>query len=173
MSSGLLTMKFMRRAAAASPVISPSTPSTPEGPPLKRRKQIDGEDTIPFDVKELANQAKIRAVMEQEAAKQQALMDKVAAEAGESRWVLNFQDSEDGQRESTSMKVVQMGFADVDRRPENKTIKSEEEQEQEDEILLEQSLLTGRRSFGKFNRTIEVRSLNIFLNCASYITRSG
>lgn len=148
-------MKFMQRAAASSPIASPSTPSTPEGPPLKRRKQGKDQEDVAFDVDELANQAKIRAVMEEEAAKQQALMDKVAAEAGESRWVLNFEKDQDTEDDATPIRVVQMGFADVDRGLSRRVTKSEED---DDDEIRERHDRMGRRSFGRFNRVIEVSS---------------
>ncbi|PQE10832.1 zinc knuckle protein [Rutstroemia sp. NJR-2017a BBW] len=111
MSSRLLTMKFMQRAAASSPT-SPST-STLEEPSPKRQKMAHTTPTK-FNVDSLADNRAIRAALEEEEAKKQAALDRAAAEAGDTRWVLSFEDRKHLDKPTNTLRVVQAGFANLD-----------------------------------------------------------
>jgi len=147
MSSRLLTMKFMQRAAASSPIASPSTP---EQPSPKRQKTGDSSP-VEFDVNALANHQAITAAIASEEAKRQIALDKQAAEAGDTRWVLNFeQDSKRSNgKQKNALQIVQTGFASIDRGSVG-SFKSYDE-----DIATDQPVMVGRKSFGKFNRVLE------------------
>ncbi|KAI9868881.1 MAG: hypothetical protein M1830_005498, partial [Pleopsidium flavum] len=83
MSSRLLTMKFMQRAAASSP----SSPQTPEQSSPKRQKLFN--DSSPATPS--ADLQAIQAALAVEEAKRSEALERQAAEAGESKWVLSFQ----------------------------------------------------------------------------------
>src|SRR5271156_330941 len=86
MSSKLLTMKFMQRAAASSPI---PTPSTPDQPPPKRQRI--GDSTPPsLDPGSVADQRAVQAALAAEEAKRQIALERQAADAGDTRWVLTF-----------------------------------------------------------------------------------
>ncbi|TVY32939.1 hypothetical protein LSUB1_G007804 [Lachnellula subtilissima] len=145
MSSRLLTMKFMQRAAASPP----SSPSTPDEPPTKRRKK--GTDSSPskFDVDALADQRAIQKALADEEAKRQAALDRQAAEAGDTRWVLSFEDQKQTAASSAlALRVVQTGYANLDSLPSLQVRSMEEEQE-------DKPIVVGRRSYGKFNKVLE------------------
>jgi hypothetical protein len=148
MSSRLLTMKFMQRAAA-SPA-SPS-PATPEEPPKKRRKKDGGSSPPAFDVNALANNMAVqKALMEEEAIRQVAL-ERQATEAGDTRWVLHFEDEKlPLHSNGGTLQIVQTGFANLDSLLPSQVLTTNEEDAQD------KPLLVGRRSFGKFNRVLEV-----------------
>ncbi|KZF20173.1 hypothetical protein L228DRAFT_284908 [Xylona heveae TC161] len=176
MSSRLLTMKFMQRAAASA---SPSSPATPDGPSPKRQK------TSPSGGKGAASASAggsdsdaIKAALEAEEAKRQEALDKQAAEAGETKWVLSFRDGDSGAADaddqarssSTStlasgtgkLRVVHAGYAGIDAPTSTspsgprRIVSGDGDDDADDTVEEEgQSGLVGRRSFGKFNKTLE------------------
>jgi hypothetical protein len=141
MSSRLLTMKFMQRAAN-----SPTIPTTPDEPSPKRRKTDSPSTGTRFNVDALADRSAIQAALASEEAKRQIAIEKQAFEAGDTRWVLSFEDQKAASA-SLALRVTSTSFAHLDA-PEVKYIHDSEEGN---------PALVGRRSFGKFNRVIEVR----------------
>lgn len=144
MSSRLLTMKFMQRAAA-SPTASP----TASDEPSPKRRRTDSKSTpSKYNVDALADQRAIQAAMASEEAKRQIAIEKQAAEAGDTRWVLSFEDQKHVAASSTlSLRIIQAGFANID--ADTTSVKYLDEEE-------DKPVIVGRRSFGKFNRVIEV-----------------
>ncbi|KAI1918436.1 hypothetical protein LOZ58_001711 [Ophidiomyces ophidiicola] len=97
MSSRLLTMKFMQRAAAASA----STPATPASencaapaelttPSPKRRKVSADASSNPLLNPSSSDLKAISAAVKAEEEKRVAAIAKQAADAGETEWVLEF-----------------------------------------------------------------------------------
>jgi hypothetical protein len=143
MSSRLLTMKFMQRAAA-----SPTSPSTPEEPSPKRRKKDSDSPSRPsFDVNALVNKRAIEAAAAAEDAKRQAALEKAAAESGDTRWVLSFEDQRASTPSNLALRVVHTGYANIDVPSSLRPMEDVEE---------EKLVMVGRRSFGKFNKVLEV-----------------
>lgn len=137
-------MKFMQRAAA-----SPTSPSTPDGPSPKRQKTTDDGSPEPvFDVNALADNRAIKAAMAEEENKRQAALERAGAAAGDTRWVLDFAAVENAPSpvQRSTLKVVQTGYGLLD----GMAAFSHGEDESA-------SPMVGRRSFGRFNRVIEVR----------------
>ncbi|KAI0380899.1 hypothetical protein F5Y04DRAFT_256202 [Hypomontagnella monticulosa] len=118
MSSRLLTMKFMQRAAA-SPSSTPSTPATPNSDEQasKRRKvahkpaKRDNSDSV-AQIDQAAVQA---AIAEEERKRQEALLQH-AAELGDARWVLDIPNKaiDSTSAIQTPLNVVRVGFAQID-----------------------------------------------------------
>ncbi|KAL8738864.1 MAG: hypothetical protein Q9181_000391 [Wetmoreana brouardii] len=137
MSSRLLTMKFMQRAAASSP---PITPQTPDGPPSKRQKISN--DHTPSNTPTIDAEA-YQAAADAEDAKRAAAVKRMAAEAGETKWVLSTVGARtsNGTAKSTERKLrfLTTGYSDID---------------QDIPIVRRQDQL-GRRSFGRFNKDLE------------------
>lgn len=151
MSSKLLTMKFMQRAAASSPA------STLDQPSPKRHKSTHTTVTS-FNIDALADQEAVRAALAAEEAKRQAVLEKQATEAGDTRWVLNFKEDLTSPNMQTNkpFRIVEAGFASIDNNlAERHSAKYDEDSD------LEAAVMIGRRSYGKFNRAIEVC---LFLN---------
>ncbi|TVY41573.1 hypothetical protein LOCC1_G004227 [Lachnellula occidentalis] len=145
MSSRLLTMKFMQRAA----VSPPSSPSTPDEPPSKRRKKGAESTPTKFNVDALADQRAIQKALADEEAKRQAALERQAAEAGDTRWVLSFEDQKQTAASSAlALRVVQTGYANLDSVPSLQVRSMGEEQE-------DKPIVVGRRSYGKFNKVLE------------------
>ncbi|OTB08610.1 hypothetical protein M426DRAFT_7348 [Hypoxylon sp. CI-4A] len=115
MSSRLLTMKFMQRAAA-SPSSSPATPHSDEQS-SKRRKVSHGAST-PNNDSPLAHidQAAVQAAIAEEEKKRQEALVQHAAELGDARWVLDMPNkATNSDREvQKPLNVVQVGFAQID-----------------------------------------------------------
>jgi hypothetical protein len=149
MSSRLLTMKFMQRAAASSP--ASSAPSTPEVPSAKRQK-TNGSSPAGFDADSLVDHRAIQAALAEEERIREAAIERQAAQAGDTRWVLSF---ENGRHHSAppenALRVVQTGFSGIDNTGSRSLVQHDEDNGPEPPAAT-----AGRRSFGKFNRTIEV-----------------
>ncbi|KAF9246779.1 hypothetical protein DTO027I6_5293 [Penicillium roqueforti] len=83
MSSTLLTMKFMRRAAAAKETQSPSSDASPHN---TKRPRLSTEAESPST----SDMDAIAAALAAEEEKRQKAVARAAAEAGETHWVLDF-----------------------------------------------------------------------------------
>ncbi|KAH9209852.1 hypothetical protein DL95DRAFT_427972 [Leptodontidium sp. 2 PMI_412] len=148
MSSRLLTMKFMQRAAHSSPTAA--SPSSPDEPSPKRRRTDSSSTSTPskVNVDALADRQAIQAALAGEEAKRQAALERQAAEAGDTRWVLSFEDQQHSAPSPVlALRVVQTGFANLDALPSQPLFTNEESEDQ--------APMVGRRSFGRFNKVLE------------------
>lgn len=145
MSSRLLTMKFMQRSAA-SPASSPSTPSEP---PSKRQRLSNGSHvSTPSSTPRSDVQAVEEALAAEEQRRTEAL-EREAADRGETKWYFSFKEQQTTVQESP-LRIVSAGFSMLDAtRP---TVDGFSEEDVDVDI----STAKGRRSFGKFNRSLEV-----------------
>lgn len=150
MSSRLLTMKFMQRAAAASP--SSSTHSSPDERSPKRRKTTSTSSPSKSNVDTLADRTAIQGALAAEEAQRQAALERQAAEAGDTRWVLNFEDQNTtGASRTPTLRVIEAGYANLDN-VLSTHIESTEDAPKPQDI----PVVVGRRSFGRFNQQVEV-----------------
>ena len=136
----------MQRAAASSPSASSPQSSTP---PSKRQKTAHSSPSSPATP--LTDQAAIQAAIAGEEAQREAAIARVAAERGETKWVLSFVDAQKSRSGLQGMKVVRAGYAELDGG--------------EDKVGAKKNMSMGRRSFGRFNRELEVgynRTTDIF-----------
>ena len=145
MSSRLLTMKFMQRAVA-----SPSSPSTPAEPPSKKQRLSSGSynSTSPS-----VSKTDVQAVQEALAAEEEKrtkALEREAAGRGESKWYLSFKEPQTPEIKSP-LQFVTAGYSMLDAASSLKERSSEE-----DSTEAVRPTVPGRRSFGKFNRVVEV-----------------
>ncbi|KAI0887280.1 uncharacterized protein GGS22DRAFT_156621 [Annulohypoxylon maeteangense] len=116
MSSRLLTMKFMQRAAASPTSSSPSTPKLDEQ--ASKRRKVVHNPTTNNNINSIAqiNQAAVQAAIAEEERKRQEALVHHAAELGDARWVLDISDEAAGSPSEiqTPLNVVQVGFAQID-----------------------------------------------------------
>ncbi|TID13412.1 hypothetical protein E2P81_ATG11635 [Venturia nashicola] len=145
MSSRLLTMKFMQRAANASPK---STPSTPDGPPSKRQRLSYGSNASPATPS--SDQRAIQAALAEEEMKRSVAVERQAAEAGESRWVLSVQQPKIA---PPAFQIVQASFAELD-----STVSDDDQEEGEYNDSPAGKTVAGRMSFGKVAKPASVDS---------------
>jgi hypothetical protein len=131
----------MQRAAA-----SPKTPpQTPDTQPAKRQK-TDTHASAPAPLSDL--QAVRDALKVEEDRKIEAL-DRLAANAGETKWVLScVKGGEAGGKGSRSLQVLTTGYSEIDQG----SIGASQGHE-------------GRRSFGMFNHKLEVRPVHGRFSC--------
>ncbi|KAI1819295.1 hypothetical protein F4861DRAFT_150368 [Xylaria intraflava] len=113
MSSRLLTMKFMQRAAASNSTPS-SAPSTPASNDSSKRRKISHSTTPQPNVDTLVNQAAVRAAIAEEEKKVEHAKLKRAEELGDAHWVLDIPQQPQAHATQSPMKVVQVGFAQID-----------------------------------------------------------
>ncbi|KAI1429245.1 hypothetical protein F5Y12DRAFT_474282 [Xylaria sp. FL1777] len=112
MSSRLLTMKFMQRAAASSPASAPNTP--PSNDQSNKRRKVAHNTTSHQNVDTLVNQAAIQAAIAEEEKKVESALLKRAEELGDARWVLDVPEQAKGHTAQPLLNVVQVGFAQID-----------------------------------------------------------
>lgn len=122
----------MQRAAASTPA---SSPQTPEVPSSKRQKLSSTSSSTFTPLSELEV---IQRALKVEEDKRLGAVDKLAAEAGETKWVLSVADRV---KEGKGLLVLNTGYSEIDCGNMNDV---------------------GRRSFGMFNRELEVYSLKSF-----------
>ncbi|OTA59927.1 hypothetical protein K449DRAFT_435587 [Hypoxylon sp. EC38] len=115
MSSRLLTMKFMQRAAA-SPSSTPATPSSDEQASKRRKVSHDPTKRELQDSLPQIDQTVVQAAIAEEERKRQEALIQHAAELGDSHWVLDIPDkaANSGHATQTPLNVVQVGFAQID-----------------------------------------------------------
>ncbi|OTA95796.1 hypothetical protein M434DRAFT_393442 [Hypoxylon sp. CO27-5] len=115
MSSRLLTMKFMQRAAA-SPSSAPATPSSDEQASKRRKVSHDPTKRELRDSLPQIDQTAVQAAIAEEERKRQEALIQHAAELGDSHWVLDIPDkaANSGRGAQTPLNVVQVGFAQID-----------------------------------------------------------
>lgn len=119
----------MQRAAASSPA---SNPQTPDIPSPKRQKLSTRNVSAPTPPSEL--QA-IQAALKEQDDKISQAVDRLAAEAGETKWSLSFVDKGKGMKETRGLHVVTVGYSYIDTGGARDV---------------------GRMNFGNFNSTLEV-----------------
>jgi hypothetical protein len=149
MSSRLLTMKFMQRAAASTPI---SSSPTSDGPSPKRQKKNSDAPIRPkVNVDALADQRAIQAALDAEEAKRQAALDKQATDAGDTRWVLSYEDQEKSALVANGgLRIIQAGYANLD------ILTPQPVKLMDDDDFADRPAMVGRRSFAKFNKALEV-----------------
>ncbi|KAF2734336.1 hypothetical protein EJ04DRAFT_512583 [Polyplosphaeria fusca] len=98
----------MQRSAAKAVSNSPSSPTTPNGPPSKRVRLSNGTaaPATPSD------HEVIQAALAAEEKKREEALEKSALTSGETKWVLSFNDPKAGQ--SDVMRVREVGFGELD-----------------------------------------------------------
>ena len=124
----------MQRAAASS---SPSTPQSQseeaQPPPSKRQRTSQTDDTADSRTNEIST---IQIVLDEEEQRRVNAVDKLAEDAGETKWVLSTVN-EGMDENQQQLRVATAGYSDIDEgvwRPAG----------------------SARRSFGRFNRDLEV-----------------
>ncbi|KAI5864461.1 hypothetical protein GGS23DRAFT_447924 [Durotheca rogersii] len=116
MSSRLLTMKFMQRAAALS---SAPTNAQPTLEQASKRRKLDQKYTRRSNADSLVqiDQDAIKAALAEEERKRQEALLKHAAEHGDAHWILDILDKGPASKpdsHQTPLNLVQVGFAQID-----------------------------------------------------------
>jgi len=140
MSSRLLTMKFMQRSAASAS--SPSSNASDERA-SKRQRMSTGETGR----RENAELQAVQAALAAEEAKRLEVLERQAADAGETKWVLNLPRQDVQPVEFT---IVNAGYGAIDAANEIYA------QDDEEEARPVRPNMPGRKSYGDFGKQ-EVR----------------
>lgn len=136
----------MQRAAASSPAIAtPSASSSTQSPSYSSSKRQKLAHSPSTPVTPLSDQQAIQAALDAEEAKRSKALEKIAAEWGETKWVLSFVDEQGGERNG-GLRVAKAGYGDID--GGGWGIGNEGS---------ERKGVSGRMSFGIFNQEVEVR----------------
>lgn len=127
-------MKFMQRAAAASSPNSPSTPSSDDGHSSKRRKTA-GRSSLgaPETPTYVTDQKAAQEALNEEERKRQVAIEKRAEQLGDSHWVLDAAKLPKSNQGGTPLKIVQVGFSQIDRRGGVEEDQVDEDQQKTDE----------------------------------------
>lgn len=123
----------MQRAAASIPPSTPRLQSQPAGTPPSKRQKLSGTPSLNTTPTE---SELIQSALDEDVAKREEAIEKLAEEAGETKWVLSTigGDPEVGVK---GLRVAMAGYSDID----------------QDAL---RPAMQGRKSFGKFNRELEV-----------------
>ena len=143
MSSRLASMKFMKRAEASKP----SSPRTPAEPAAKKQRLSNG--SVKSNPALTPRSVAERAADEEETKREEGFAREAAAR-GDSKWYLSFQQPQ-SPAVSSPLRVVSAGYGALDQSETTRDRSSEDEEERE------RPQMAGRRSFGKFNKAVEVR----------------
>lgn len=146
-------MKFMQRAAVSQSQRHVSTPSTPDGsePPNKRRKtdtrtpdygRAEMLATSAAATPVLSDLQRMEVATAEEEAKRERALERLAADAGETKWVLSTAEKRLENKGMVILSVATAGYGDIDEEPCGAT-----------------NTLSGRRRFGKFSDEVAVRIL--------------
>lgn len=126
-------MKFMQRAAAAK---SPSTPSTPtaasddERPSKRLRTGERSSPSAPKTPGYVVDQKAAQAALDEEDRKRQSAIDRMAERLGDSHWVLDTAKLPAFHNQATPLRVVQIGFSEIDKKQKSDEVQDEKEKEQ-------------------------------------------
>lgn len=153
----------MQRAAASTS----SPPSTPPEPPSKRQRLSNGL----YNSISSTPQSDARSVEEALAVEDQKrteALEREAANRGETNWYLSFKEPH-SPATKTPLRIVSAGYAALDAADS-----ALDRSTAEDDDPRGTPQLQGRRSFGKFNRKVEVRSPNISIgSCLEVLTETA
>jgi len=141
MSSRLATMKFMQRAGA-----SPFAPSTPSEPPSKKQllssgSYVSASPSTPQNGTPAAQGLPASG----DGTRAEAQSDR-----GETKWYLSVQQPAAPAQESP-LQIVSAGYSTLDA-----AVSARERSDGGDEVERARPSVQGRRSFGKFNKVVEV-----------------
>ena len=125
----------MQRAAASTPPLTPqSQPHTPDSHPSKRQKLSVPPTSIATPPSDLQL---IQAALTEEEEKRQKAIERLAEEAGETKWVLSTVNGEEGnENDMGGLRVAKAGYSDIEQEAGRPAV-------------------VGRRSFGNYNRDLE------------------
>ncbi|KAL8943702.1 MAG: hypothetical protein Q9216_000901 [Gyalolechia sp. 2 TL-2023] len=129
----LKNTKFMQRAATSIP---PSTPQILDAPPSKRRKTSNNPSPITTPN---ADAQAYHAAIDAEEAKRNAAIERIAAEAGETKWVFSTAETERAQTADKKLQFLTAGYSDID----------------QDIQTTERQSWIGRRNFGRFGHEMK------------------
>lgn len=136
----------------ASSPSSPSTPVSEEPAPKRQKKNSDSASRPGFNIEELANKRAVERAISEEEAKRQAALEKQGAEAGDTRWVLSFEDQKAvAASQPLALRVVSASYSSIDVAAPRQVTTMDGDDSSEDKPVM-----VGRRSFGRFNKKLEV-----------------
>lgn len=126
----------MQRAAASTPSVPQSQDRTSDNPSSKRQKV---SATPSWTTTSPSDRQLIQVALAEEEEQRGKAMGRLAEEAGETNWILSTVNGEEGNYVG-GLRVATAGYSDID----------------------QEAWRPGRRSFGKFNRELEVGPVNVF-----------
>ena len=130
----------MQRAAASTPSVPQPQARTSDPPPSKRQKVFPAPSSMATSPSDLQL---IQSALAEEAEKRGKHIERLVEGAGETEWVLSTVNGGDG-HDVGGLRIAKAGYSDIDQeawRP----------------------AMIGRRSFGKFNRELEVSFVTVFI----------
>ena len=129
----------MQRAAASTSSMSQPHSGGSDAPPPKRQKV----SSVPFSTAtSLSDLPLIQVALAEEEGKRGKAIGRLAEEAGETDWILSTVNGHGGHG-LEGIRVAKAGYSDIDQEAWRPS-------------------MVGRRSFGKFNRELEVSFVIIF-----------
>lgn len=145
----------MQRAAASSP--SPSnTTSVPDTPPSSKRQKLSNgsHNSTPSSTPTPRTDAQaIEEALAAEEQKRNEALEREAARRGETKWYLSIQEPQSPAIKLPALRIVSAGFGALD---SASAVQPDAASDDDDVARKGRPQMSGRRSFGKFNRKLEV-----------------
>jgi len=145
----------MQRAAASSPTSS-NTADSPDTPPSSKRQRLSNgsHNSTPSSTPTPRSDAQaIEEALAAEEQKRNEALEREGARRGETKWYLSIKEPESPVVKPTALRIVSAGFGALDGGvPSQPDVASDED----DATGMRRPQMSGRRSFGKFNRKLEV-----------------
>ena len=129
----------MQRAAASSPSVPQSQARSSDTPPSKRQKVSAAPSSAATSPSDLQL---IQIALAEDGEKRGKAIERLAEEAGETNWTLSTMNGE-GEHGRGVLRVTKAGYDDIDQEAWR-------------------TATVGRRSFGRFNRELEVSLVIVF-----------
>lgn len=147
MSSRLMNMKFMQRSAAAE-AQSPRTPAAAEPAAKKQRLSNGSFNSTPASTPHADTKLPSNAPTPEDQRREEAFAREAEAR-GDSKWYLSFKEPQSPAANSP-LRIVSAGYGALD------SSRTAGRSSSGDEGSSSPPHMSGRRSFGKFNKPVEV-----------------
>ena len=140
----------MQRSANSTP----STPEAPTEPPSKKQRLSSGVYNVSPPSTARSDAQAVQEALAAEELKRVEAREREGADKGETRWYLNIKNVEAAAK-GTPIRIVSAGYSTLDAANSAKGRLLEDVEDDSTELTRPQ--MPGRRSFGKFNKAVEVR----------------
>jgi len=128
-----------------------STPSTPAEPPSKKQRLSSGSyNFTPSSTPRSDAQAAQDALAADEW-KRRGVIEREGADRGETKWYLSLKEPE-AATTASPLRIVSAGYSSLDTAGSTREQRSEEDEQEK----ARRPQVVGRRSFGRFNKAVEV-----------------
>ena len=149
-----MALQFMQRAAASASSTGPSTPAVSS----PKRRKLDSSSKPATPTSDLQE---IQIALAFEDAKRQEALERQGKDAGETRWALSFKPNNYSEHGAVGKCAMQVSHISQDEIDYSQSGSHTEVKDDERTGSWRDTNTLGRRSFGQFNKALEVRLIQL------------